>query len=97
LKYAGSLACSLVEVHEGFTMAGWKQTIILGIALGVAVIGAVIGSHLWLCLPLLVIAVLLFAWALEPQRTEAFIGRLPYGSYPLKALAKLDSIISAWS
>ena len=79
--------CSLV------TLAGWKQTIILGIVLGVAVLGAVMGSHLWLCLPLMVIAVLLFAWALEPQRTEAFVGRLPYGNYALNALAKLNSML----
>jgi hypothetical protein len=51
------------------------------------------GSHLWLCLPLMVIAVLLFAWALEPQRTEAFVGRLPYGNYALNALAKLNSML----
>jgi hypothetical protein len=74
-------------------MAGWKQTIILGIVLGVAILGAVMGSHLWLCLPLLVIAMLLFAWALEPQSTEEFVGRLPYGNYVLKALAKLNSML----
>jgi hypothetical protein len=95
LKYAGLLACSLVEVHEGFTMAGRKQTITLGIALAVAVLGAVL--TVWLALPLFALAALLFCWGLEPQRTEAFIGRLPHGSYPLNALAKLDSIISAWS
>jgi hypothetical protein len=74
-------------------MAGWKQTIILGIVLGVAVLGAVMGSHLLLCLPLLVIAMLLFAWALEPRNTEEFVGRLPYGNYVLKALAKLNSML----
>jgi hypothetical protein len=73
-------------------MAGWKQTIILGIVLGVAVLGAVMGSHLWLCLPLLVIAMLLFAWA-QPRNTEEFVGRLPYGNYVLKALAKLNSML----
>jgi hypothetical protein len=41
-------------------------------------------------MPLLVVAALLFAWGLEPERTEAFVGRFPYGNYPLKALAKLD-------
>jgi hypothetical protein len=41
----------------------------------------------------LVIAVLLFAWALEPQRTEEFVGRLPYGNYALKALAKFNSML----
>ena len=45
-------------------------------------------------MPLWVIAVLLFAWGLEPARTEAFAGRLPYGgNYLLKALAKLDSML----
>jgi hypothetical protein len=36
-------------------------------------------------------------WGLEPKRTEEFVGRMPYGNYPLKALAKLDEIISRWS
>ena len=72
-----------------------RQTITLGIALGVTVLAVVV--RLWLALPLFAIAVLLFFWGLEPKRTEEFIGRLPYGSYPLKALAKLDSIISGWS
>ncbi|MGB6371819.1 MAG: hypothetical protein WBE80_18240 [Methylocella sp.] len=76
-------------------MAGRKQTITLGIALAVAVLAAV--TVVWIAVPLLVVAVLLFAWDLEPKRTEAFIGRLPLGNYVLKALAKLDSIISAWS
>jgi hypothetical protein len=35
---------------------------------------------------------------LEPERTEAFVGHLPYGGdYILKALAKLDSMPSSWS
>jgi hypothetical protein len=52
----------------------------------------------WIAVPLLLIAVLLFAWGLEPKRTEAFVGRLPYGGdYILKALAKLDSMPSSWS
>jgi len=38
-------------------------------------------------------AVLLFAWALEPKRTEAFVERLPYSNYLLKALAKLDLVL----
>jgi hypothetical protein len=37
----------------------------------------------------------LFAWALEPKRTEAFVGRLPYSNYLLKALAKLDLVLPA--
>ncbi|MGH6823603.1 MAG: hypothetical protein ACREC4_08970 [Methylocella sp.] len=76
-------------------MAERKQTIKLGIAGAVVILAAV--ASVWLALPLLLLAVLLFAWGLEPKRTEEFIGRLPYGNYPLKALAKLDSIISSWS
>jgi hypothetical protein len=76
-------------------MASRKEKITLGIALAVGILGAVLS--VWLAVPLFAIAVLLFWWGLEPQRTEAFIGRLPYGSYLLKALAKLDSTISAWS
>jgi hypothetical protein len=70
-----------------------RETIILGIALAVAVLAAVGGSFVWIAVPLLVIAVLLFAWGLEPERTEAFVGRLPYGNYPLKVLAKLDLML----
>jgi hypothetical protein len=74
-------------------MASRRETITLGIALAVAVLAAVAGSFVWIALPLLVIAVLLFSWGLEPERTEAFVGRLPYGNYPLKALAKLDLML----
>src|SRR5580704_7893125 len=74
-------------------MASRKQSITLGIALAVAIFGALM--PVWVTVPLWVIAVLLFAWGLEPKRTEEFVGRLPYGSsYILKALAKLDSMLS---
>jgi hypothetical protein len=76
-------------------MASRKQTITLGIALAVAVLSAL--AVVWIALPLLVFAGLLFAWGLEPKRTEEFVGRLPSGNYLLKALAKLDLIISHWS
>jgi hypothetical protein len=76
-------------------MAGRKQTITLGIALAGALLAAV--AVWWIALPLLVLAGLLFAWSLEPKRTEAFVGRLPAGDYLLKGLAKLDVIISRWS
>jgi hypothetical protein len=76
-------------------MAGRKQTITLGIALAVVILAAV--AVVWIAVPLFVLAVLLFAWGLEPKRTEAFVGRLPSGNYLLKALAKLDLIISRWS
>ena len=48
-------------------------------------------------MPLLLIAALLFAWGLEPKRTEEFVGRLLGGNNILKALAKLDSMLSRWS
>ena len=74
-------------------MASRRETITLGIALAVAVLAAVVGAFVWITLPLLVLAALLFAWALEPERTEAFVGRLPYSNYLLKALAKLDLVL----
>ena len=77
-------------------MAGRKQTITLGIALAVAVLAAIVGL-MWIAVPLLLIAVLLFAWGLEPKRTEEFVGRLLGGNYILKALAKLNSMLSRWS
>ena len=76
-------------------MADRKRTIKLGIAGAVAVL-AVVGP-VWMAVPLLVLAGLLFAWGLEPKRTEAFVGRLPSGNYVLQGLAKLDSMISRWS
>jgi hypothetical protein len=51
-----------------------------------------------IAVPLFVLAALLIAWGLQPRRKEESIGRLPYGSsYILKALAKLDSMLSSWS
>ncbi len=47
----------------------------------------------WIAVLLFVLAAFLIAWGLEPKRTEAFVGRLPYGNYLLKALAKLDSTL----
>ena len=76
-------------------MAGRKKTITLGVALAVAILAAV--AVVWIAVPLFVLAVFLFAWGLEPKRTEEFVGRLPSGNYLLKALAKLDLIISRWS
>jgi hypothetical protein len=91
LKRAGEVRASGVK-KEGVVMAGRKQKITLGIALTVAILATVVA--VWIAVPLLMIAVLLFAWGLEPARTEAFAGRLPYGgNYLLKALAKLDSML----
>ena len=46
---------------------------------------------------LFVLAAFLIAWGMQPKRTEAFVGRLPWGNYLLKALAKLDLMLSGWS
>ena len=51
-----------------------------------------------IAVPLFVLVALLIAWGLQPRRTEESIGRLPFGSsYILRALAKLDSMLSSWS
>jgi hypothetical protein len=78
-------------------MDGRKQTITLGFAIAVAVLAAAVMRSVWIAVPLFVIAAFLFAWGLEPARTEGFVGRLPYGgNYILKALAILDSMLSRW-
>ena len=77
-------------------MAGGKQTIRLGIALAVAVLAAVAGSFIWIAVPLLVIAVLLFAWGLEPERTEALVERLRSNPTFHALLARLK-LISSWT
>jgi len=64
----------------------------LGIVLAVAVL-ATVASTTWVTVPLFVLAAFLMAWGMEPKRTEAFVGRLPFGNYLLKALAKLDLIL----
>ncbi|HTV32174.1 MAG TPA: hypothetical protein VME69_03605 [Methylocella sp.] len=73
-------------------MAEKKQTYTLILAFGMAVLAALFG-HLLLSVPLLIIAGIIFAWGLEPKRTEEFFGRLPYGEYVVKALAKLDALL----
>ena len=77
-------------------MANRRKTITLGIALAVAVL-ATVASTAWVTVPLFVLAAFLMAWGMQPKLTEAFVGRLPWGNYLLKALAKLDLIISRWS
>ena len=64
--------------------------------LGIALAGAVLAglASVWVAVLLLVLAVFLIVWGQEPKRTEAFVGRLPYGNYLLKALAQLDLILS---
>jgi hypothetical protein len=73
-------------------MANSRKTITLGIALAVVVL-ATVASAAWITVPLFVLAAFLMAWGMEPKRTEAFVGRLPFGNYLLKALAKLDLIL----
>jgi len=74
-------------------MANRKKTITLGIALAVAVLGTV-ASATWITVLLFVLAAFLMAWGMQPKRTGAFVGRLPWGNYLLKALAKLDLMLS---
>ena len=73
-------------------MANRRKTITLGIALAVAVL-ATVASAAWITVPLFVLAAFLMAWGMQPKRTEAFVGRLPWGNYLLKALAKLDLML----
>jgi hypothetical protein len=77
-------------------MANRKKTITLGIALAVAVL-ATVASATWITVLLFVLAAFLMAWGMQPKRTEAFVGRLPWGNYLLKALAKLDLMLSGRS
>ena len=48
----------------------------------------------WITVLLFVLAAFLMAWGMQPKLTEAFVGRLPWGNYLLKALAKLDLMLS---
>ena len=73
-------------------MANRKKTITLGIALAVAVL-ATVASATWITVLLFVLAAFLMAWGMQPKRTEAFVGRLPWGNYLLKTLAKLDLML----
>jgi hypothetical protein len=77
-------------------MANRRKTITLGIALAVAVL-ATVASAAWITVLLFMLAAFLMAWGMQPKRTEAFVGRLPWGNYLLKALAKLDLMLSGRS
>ena len=77
-------------------MADRKKIITLGIAVAVAVLAAV-ASSVWIAVLLFVLVAFLIAWGLKPKPTEEFVGRLPYGNYVVKALAKLDSMLSGWN
>jgi hypothetical protein len=63
-----------------------------GITLAIAVIAGF--AFVSLAVLLLVLAAFLIAWGQVPERTEAFVGRLPYGNSLLKALANLDLMLS---
>jgi hypothetical protein len=65
----------------------------IGIALGIAV-SAGLTSFL-LAVLLLALAGFLIIWSKEPKRMEEFVGGLPFGDYLLRAMARLDSIISS--
>jgi hypothetical protein len=64
-----------------------------GIIIAVAVLAGL--TSFWLSALLLLVAGVLIAWGQEPQRTEEFIGSLPYGDKVLKGLAQVDAILSA--
>ena len=70
-------------------MADRRKIITLGIAAAVAVLATVV-SAVWISVLLFVLAAFLIVWGMEPKRTEEFVGRLPYGNYLLKALAKVE-------
>ena len=64
----------------------------LGITIAVAVLAGLVS--VWISVLLLVIAGLLIAWGQVPERTEEYVRRLPGGNYILKALARIESILS---
>ena len=64
-----------------------------GIAVGVAVLAGL--TSVWLAALLLALAGFLIVWGRDPARTEEFVGGLPFGSHLLKAMARLDLIISS--
>jgi len=66
----------------------------LGIALVVAAVAVIGRAYPWIAVPLGLFAVFLIVWGREGRRTEAFIGRVPGGSYMLKGLEQLDLILS---
>ena len=79
-------------------MANRKKTLTLGIALAVAVLATVASNTAaWITVLLFVLAAFLMAWGMQPKLTEAFVGRLPWGNYLLKGLAKLDLTLSGRS
>jgi hypothetical protein len=74
-------------------MAG-RDRITLGLGLIVAVLAMAAREYVWLQIPLAAFAVFLIVWGREGKRTEAFVSRLPGGSYALKTLEQLDLVLS---
>jgi hypothetical protein len=71
-----------------------RDRITLAIALVVVLVAMIGGYFPLVAIPLWLFAAFLFVWGREPRRTEAFIGRLPGGGYILKALERLDLVLS---
>jgi hypothetical protein len=64
----------------------------LGITIAVAVIVGL--ASVFLSVLLLLLAAILIAWGQLPERTETFFKGLPYGDNVLRALAKLDLLLT---
>jgi hypothetical protein len=76
-------------------LEGWEMALNnrskLGITVAIAVLAGL--TSVWIAVPLLVLAALLIARGQAPERTEAFVGRIPGGNSLLKALARIDLIL----
>jgi hypothetical protein len=66
----------------------------LGIALLVAAAAVIGNAYPGISIPLIMLAVFFIAWGRDQRRVEAFVDRLPAGSYLLTWLKQLDLIIS---
>jgi hypothetical protein len=84
--------CARFSLCLGGTIMALSGKTKRGITLAIAVIAGL--ASVLLAVLLLVLAVLFIAWGQAPERTEAFVGRLPYGNFLLKELAKLDLMLS---
>ena len=71
-------------------MANMREMISMGISLAVAVLAAVMGAFRLHFLAAIGAGSVFICVA---KRTEAFVGRLPYSNYLLKALVKLDLVL----
>jgi hypothetical protein len=64
----------------------------VGVALLVAVIGALSGS-IYVAIPLILVAMFLIIWGLAPVPTETFVSGLPWGTNILRGLRHIDPLI----